>query len=203
MLKRIAWVCAMCNKIYIIKSSHDLCLYLVSNECHFYILHLHLISTLPASNGTFTYEDVEVAFKKLKPTSHADIPYIYFSHLLNFRSPKLAVIFSNCLAQGIFPSSFKLASVSPLYKGKGSRFDVLSYRPISHLPLLGKLLDKMMAHTISFYVGTKLTNKQHDFRRHRSCMKAVAVLSDKITRAIDRKNDLCGAVFVDFRRAFD
>ena len=64
-----------------------------------------LISTLPASNSTFTYEDVEFAFKKHKPTSHADIPYIYFSHLLYFLSPKLAVIFSTCLAQGIFPSS--------------------------------------------------------------------------------------------------
>jgi len=93
--------------------------------------------------------------------------------------------------------------VSPLYKKKGSRFDVLSYRPISHLPLLGKLLEKMIAHKLSFYVETKLTNKQHGFRRHRSCMTAVAVLSDKITRAIYRKNNLCGAVFVDLRRAFD
>jgi len=166
------------------------------------VLALHLFP-LPASNSTFTYEDVELAFKKLKPTSHADIPYIYFSHLLNFLSPKLAVILSNCLGQGIFPSSFKLASVSPLYKGKGSRFDVLLYRPISHLPLLRKLLEKMIAHKLSFYVETKLTNKQHGFRRHRSCMTAVAVLSDKITRAIDRKNNICGAVFVNLRRAFD
>ena len=56
-------------------------------------------------------------------------------------SPFLTKLFNLCLSDGIFPECFKVAKVTPLHKG-GDKHDVNSYRPISLLPCLGKLLEK-------------------------------------------------------------
>ena len=56
-------------------------------------------------------------------------------------APFLVILFNNCLRRGIFPNRFKIAQVIPLLKG-GERLDRNSYRPISLLPTLGKLLEK-------------------------------------------------------------
>ena len=44
----------------------------------------------------------------------------------------------------IFPDSFKIAQVIPLFKG-GDRESPNSYRPISLLPSIGKILEKIIA----------------------------------------------------------
>ena len=48
-------------------------------------------------------------------------------------APFLKILFNACLQRGIFPDCFKLAQVSPLFKG-GDRTNLGSYRPISLLP---------------------------------------------------------------------
>ena len=45
------------------------------------------------------------------------------------------------MCQGIFPDAYKKAQVVPLFKG-GDKDDMNSYRPISLLPVLGKLLTR-------------------------------------------------------------
>ena len=52
-------------------------------------------------------------------------------------APFLVSLFNKCLKNGIFPSSYKTAKVTPLFKG-GDRQDMDCYRPISLLPCLGK-----------------------------------------------------------------
>ena len=61
--------------------------------------------------------------------------YVVASHLTR--------LFNNCINQGIFPDIYKLAQVIPLYKG-GDKENLNSYRPISLLPALGKLLEKVI-----------------------------------------------------------
>ena len=48
------------------------------------------------------------------------------------------------MRQGIFPDAYKKAQVIPLFKG-GDKDDMNSYRPISLLPVLGKLLEKVIS----------------------------------------------------------
>ena len=49
-------------------------------------------------------------------------------------SPYLEILFSKCIKDGIFPDSYKIAQVIPLFKG-GDKEDSNCYRPIS-LPFL-------------------------------------------------------------------
>ena len=49
-----------------------------------------------------------------------------------------------CISKGAFPDSFKVAQVIPLFKG-GDRKDPNCYSPISLLPALGMLLEKIVS----------------------------------------------------------
>ena len=50
-------------------------------------------------------------------------------------SPYLEILFSKCIQEGVFPDSYKIAQVIPLFKG-GDREDSNCYRPISLLPTI-------------------------------------------------------------------
>ena len=57
--------------------------------------------------------------------------------------PTLVLLFIACLAIGSFPDALKIACIVPLYK-EGDRTDSSNYRPISLLPLFGKLFEKVI-----------------------------------------------------------
>ena len=56
-----------------------------------------------------------------------------------------------CFREGAFPESYKIAQVIPLFKG-GTKEIVDSYRPISLLPALGKLLEKLISDRLMDYL---------------------------------------------------
>lgn len=49
----------------------------------------------------------------------------------------------------------------------------------------------------------KFNDKQHGFRKLRSCQTAVSVVTDDIYRCLHQRNGKCIAAFIDFRKAFD
>jgi hypothetical protein len=55
--------------------------------------------------------------------------------------PSLTRVLNLCLAKKYFPRAWKIAKVIPIFKGDGSRNDKESFRPISVLPILSKLLE--------------------------------------------------------------
>ena len=55
----------------------------------------------------------------------------------------LCQIFEKCLETGIYPSTWKKANIVPIHK-KGSRQCKNNYRPISLLPILGKIFEKVL-----------------------------------------------------------
>ena len=56
---------------------------------------------------------------------------------------KLTTLFNMSLNQGKFPNILKKTKVIPIFKA-GSKMEVGNYRPISLLPLLDKLLEKLI-----------------------------------------------------------
>ena len=55
----------------------------------------------------------------------------------------LTDIFNYTLKTGIFPSDWKKANVSPIFK-KGNRSDVKNYRPISLLSNVSKVFERLV-----------------------------------------------------------
>ena len=85
-------------------------------------------------------------------------------------APAITILFQASLDQGTTPSSWKKASVLPLFK-KGNRSSAFNYRPISVTSILCKLCEHIV-HTSIFDHLTEyklLTDAQHGFRKRRSC----------------------------------
>ena len=116
---------------------------------------------------------------------------------------QLVYLFNISLGNGIFPSKWKSATVIPLFKG-GSRSDVGNYRPISLLPLPGKLLEKVVHNRISAFFETNdlLCDEQCGFRKDRSTTLSIVNLTNSLLTAINN-HETCFAVFIDLKKAFD
>ena len=56
--------------------------------------------------------------------------------------PILVNLFNACMYNSVFPDAFKIAEVIPLFKG-GNMHILGNYRPISLLPIFGKLLERL------------------------------------------------------------
>ena len=115
----------------------------------------------------------------------------------------LAEIINCSLKSGLVPLDFKSARVIPLFK-KGKVVEMDNYRPISILPTVSKLLERAVHHQLYQYLREHniLSPFQCGFRKCHSTEFAALSLADTIRRNMDQ-GILTGAVFIDFRKAFD
>ena len=117
--------------------------------------------------------------------------------------PEVTRMFNLSLETATFPDDWKRALVVPIPK-TGDLTSVQNYRPISLLPLPGKLLEKLVHFQLSHHLETNtlLTGAQHGFRPNHSTVHSVA----QFTNYISTKQDLglpTLATYIDFKKAFD
>ena len=115
----------------------------------------------------------------------------------------LAIFFTRCLSIGIFPSCWKRAHVTPLFK-KGSASLCSNYRPISLLSCVGKLFERCVhGHVFNFLVQNHvLTQSQSGFIPGDSTVNQLVIIYDNLCRAFDDKITT-QSVFFDISKAFD
>ena len=103
-----------------------------------------------------------------------------------------------------FPTAFKRAEVIPFPKTKTISTDLNDYRPISILSVLTKPLERHVhKHLTDFLETHQLFHSfQSGFRCGHSCQTAVTRLTDTWLSAFNNRQ-MSGAVFLDFRKAFD
>ena len=108
-----------------------------------------------------------------------------------------------CIKDGVYPDIFKLAHVVPLFKG-GDKNDPNCYRPISLLPALGKLLEKVVSlQTVDYLNDNNLiSNKQYGFREGFSTEFAILDIYEKLLSNLDKGLTSC-TIFLDLAKAFD
>ncbi|GBN95814.1 Retrovirus-related Pol polyprotein from type-1 retrotransposable element R1 [Araneus ventricosus] len=120
-------------------------------------------------------------------------------------SPELLfVLFNKCLQLGLFPTGFKIGVIVLFYKEGKQQDDPKSYRPISLLPALGKLLEKIITQRLNYHL--KSTNqqdpKQFGFKEGTSIDNALTSLVDKIYEYKRQKLHVA-VISVDIKGAFD
>ena len=118
-------------------------------------------------------------------------------------SPYLEVLFNSCIYHGIFPDVFKIAQVIPLFKG-GDKENCNNYRPISLLPAIGKLLEKLLFVRLTNHLNSYdiLSKHQYGFRQNHSTELAVNDIHEKLLHNLDKGLNSC-TVFLDLAKAFD
>ena len=150
--------------------------------------------------------EIEKIIKSLDSNKSSDI-YGMSPKLLKILSPAisetLSNIFNKSFALGVLPDQMKLATITPIFKG-GSKLDVSNYRPVSVLPIISKVLQKLMLTRLTKYLDKSKIIYEHQFgfQKSRSTTLAVLDLSTRITKALDCGN-YAASVFLDFAKVFD
>ena len=118
-------------------------------------------------------------------------------------TPSLASLFNKILQRGTYPDLWKQANVSPVHK-KGSRQDKINYRPISLLPTIGKVLERLVFNRMySFLTANNLlTWRNSGYKKNDSTINRLIHIVNKIYENLEHKQDTC-LVFLDQSKAFD
>ena len=116
---------------------------------------------------------------------------------------KLADIFNSSFESGVFPQLLKFACVTPIFKG-GSRLEVSNYRPVSILPILSKLIERLMQKRLINFLNSNeiLYDHQFGFQKGKSTSLAILDMCHKVIESFENKEYACN-VFLDFAKAFD
>ena len=115
----------------------------------------------------------------------------------------LTLLINQVLNTGTFPDKLKIAKVIPIFKkGDPSLFE--NYRPISLLPAISKVVEKIIALQLSSYFEKNklLFDNQYGFRPKHSTEHAALELIDRITNKMDT-NEIPLNIFLDLSKAFD
>ena len=92
------------------------------------------------------------------------IPPNVIKHHCDIFALKLHIDFNISIDTGIFPTNLKLADITPVHK-KGDRTDKTEYRPVSILPAISKVFEKLLFHQINDFMNPKLSQNQCGFRK--------------------------------------
>ena len=117
----------------------------------------------------------------------------------------LKIIFENILLTSTYPDIWKLANVTPIFK-KGDKQLIKNYRPISLLPICGKMFEKIIFNNLYSYLNENnlITKNQSGFRPGVSTTNQLLYLVNEIHQAFETPKSLeVRAVFVDISKAFD
>lgn len=115
----------------------------------------------------------------------------------------ITIIINQMFNTGIFPDKLKIAKVTPVYK-KDDETLFTNYRPISLLPSISKIFEKVIFRQLYDYFQEKklFHNAQYGFREEHSTELAALELVDRLTIEMDKMNTPI-SIFLDLSKAFD
>lgn len=116
----------------------------------------------------------------------------------------LTHIYNAILRTEYVPKQWKRAQVIMLLKPGKPPEQVTSYRPISLLPSLSKLFEKLLLKRLKPIIEVKQIIPEHQFgfRSKHSTIEQVHRVTNIINKALEEKKYCCG-VFLDIAQAFD
>ena len=161
--------------------------------------------------STFSFETIDSDYvmkrvQELKSKSsfgHDGLSSILLKRIASKIKNVLTTIINQSLMTGIFPNSLKTAKISPIYKKEDPHLTD-NYRPISLLPVISKIFEKVAFKQVYDYfnVNDLLYKSQYGFRKKHSTELAGLEFYDKIINNLEN-DKLPLAVFLDLSKAFD
>ena len=130
-----------------------------------------------------------------------DIPIRAIKGNVRAITPIVTRCFNSSLEVGSFPTELKYADVIPIYKN-GSRTDKANYRPISLLPPMSKVFEKLISKQLIKFMENKLSKYLCGFRKGYSTQYALLDLLHS-WRGTLYKSGKVGAILMDLSKAFD
>ena len=136
-----------------------------------------------------------------KPATFNNIPPKILVLNGDICSPFITNNFNNSILKCIFPNPLKMADITPVYK-KDGRMIKSNYRPVSILPSISKIFEKIMYNQIWVHMEKHLSIYLCGFRKGYSTEHCLILMLEKWKKALD-KCQIAGALLTDLSKAFD
>ena len=158
------------------------------------------------TNPTLTLQEVTTTVMSLdtsKAVGPDNIHNIILKSGCSVIAKPLTSLFNKSLSEGIYPSIWKIAHVTPIHK-KGSKSLCANYRPISLLSCVGKILEKCIKKHLTTFLNENniISNSQSGFTQGDSTIYQLLSMYDDFSIAMDN-NITTQAIFFDISKAFD
>ena len=151
-----------------------------------------------------TSEEMEKEIKKLDPKKASmkdDIPAKPLIANNDIVGKYLSVIYNNSKNAEKYPSSLKVADVTPIPKTKEKTL-LNQYRPISLIPIISKLFERNMFDQTSVYIDKFLSPYLFGYRKGHSTEHCLISMVETWKKALDSKG-AAGGILTDLSKAFD
>ena len=148
-------------------------------------------------------DEVNTMIRELQNGKSSDIPIGVIKKTSKIISPILSSHFNYLMKVGKFPDELKLGKIIPIYKKESDEL-LENYRPVSTLPIFGKIFEKIIYSRLYNYFVSKgiLHDRQFGFRKQHSTSHALNYSIDKIKQSIEKGDHILG-IFIDLSKAFD
>lgn len=157
-------------------------------------------TVVPVSQDTIAHI---ISRLKSNAVGYDGISLMMLEMTLPYTLPFITSIVNRSICSANFPEIWKVATVRPIPK-KSCLVDVKDLRPISILPCLSKIVEKVICKQLTEYLEKNniLPTLQSGFRKSRSTSTALLDVTDNIIS--DQDKGMCTVlVLLDFSRAFD
>ena len=170
----------------------------------------HLTIFCEPSPNTFHFfhtdaREVALVIRSLKNkgTGLRDLSIISLKNNEQIFSTHLSVLYNLSIDKETYPDLMKNACITPVHKS-GSKDNIDNFRPISNLPVLSKVFEKLTLNRLRSFIEKYriLNDSQYGFRPGRSISQAATRLTSLITHSFHHKSYSC-CFFLDLRKAFD
>lgn len=150
--------------------------------------------------------EVTDAIKSLKNTNSLDIYDLnskIVKETIEYLIAPLTRIINECVSEGCFPDVFKVARIVPIFK-KGDLNSPDNYRPISVIPVLGKIIEIILKNRLAKYFEkySLLHPCQFGFRSKCSTINAICKIVGDIVEGLEEGKHTA-ITLCDLSKAFD
>lgn len=141
--------------------------------------------------------------KKMSP-SVDPLPSYLFKNCLDIMIPILSKLINLSITKCEIPDLYKISCIKPIKKNPRGTNSLHNYRPISNLPYISKLIERVVTNRISEHIEkyNLLPQNQSAYRKNHSVETALVHISDNILSKLDSKKAII-LVLLDLSAAFD
>ena len=139
----------------------------------------------------FTKEELEVSIERIKNTSpgHDQITNLMIKSLNHNYIDEILMLFNQSYTTGVMPRTWKIGQVIPIHKANKPKTEVSSYHPITLLPCIGKLLERLIQRRLEYLLENDnlLLKEQYGFRPGKSTIDILNTISCKVKTRLQNK----------------
>jgi len=176
------------------------------NQMYFEIQGAIIDETEQSYNILFTLNEINSAIVHLKNSCPGvdDVHNLFLKNMPEKYIECYLKMFNVSWIEEKVPESWKVGLMIPILKPGKSSTSTSSYRPITMLSTVGKLMERMVCNRLEFVIESRnlISETQYGFRKGRSTYDSLTYLEHTIRKSLMTGNT-CVVVFVDLKGAFD